>query len=279
MRRSPPSPPVTPKSLVFDLLRVAPDGASIRELVRVGALFRLSGNALRVAVARLTAAGLLSSDERGWYRLAQGASEVGAWVDAWREGDKRLGRWDGSFLAAHLEPAARAPHAGSVAALRRLGFVEGLQGTWVRPNNLTLPRAELGARLSRLGLAPSAELFVICDVSDTLCARWVERWPSARVAAQHRAALAALGDSAPRLDTLTLHEAVVESYLLGGAAIRSLARDPLLPDELAPGDARRALVREMTRYDGLGRRVWERWSADLELERSPSHGQPLEVRA
>jgi len=51
-------------------------------------------------------------------------------------------------------------------------------------------------------------------------------------------------------------DALVESFLLGGRAIRTLALDPLLPEALVPSAERRALVEAMQRYDRVGRRLW-----------------------
>jgi hypothetical protein len=59
-----------------------------------------------------------------------------------------------------------------------------------------------------------------------------------------------------RLSSLTPHEAMVESFLSGGRAIRQLALDPLLPDEICPSSGRNALLDAMRRYDRVGRAVW-----------------------
>src|SRR5512134_3333344 len=94
---------VTPKSLMLDLLRVAgPSAVPVSGLVRVGELFGFSGNALRVAVARLAGAGLLESDERGSYRLAPGAGTVTSHVEEWRLGEKRVRRWARAWLTVWL---------------------------------------------------------------------------------------------------------------------------------------------------------------------------------
>ncbi len=57
---------------------------------------------------------------------------------------------------------------------------------------------------------------------------------------------------------------MVESFLLGGRALRVLALDPLLPEALVPEAERRALVQAMQRYDRAGRRVW--------AKHMPTHG-------
>jgi hypothetical protein len=64
-------------------------------------------------------------------------------------------------------------------------------------------------------------------------------------------------------------QAVVETFLRGGAAIRTLALDPLLPEELMPGDDRRELTEKMLRYDRAGREIWQAFLEEAPLERPP----------
>jgi hypothetical protein len=52
---------------------------------------------------------------------------------------------------------------------------------------------------------------------------------------------------------------MVESFELGGNAIRQLALDPLLPDALLPGCERELLLETMLRYDRAGRACWARF--------------------
>jgi hypothetical protein len=58
--------------------------------------------------------------------------------------------------------------------------------------------------------------------------------------------------------------------------IRELVLDPLLPDDICPGDERRALVERLRDYDRQGRLVWatlmERWGL-------PSRRAPVDARA
>ena len=49
---------------------------------------------------------------------------------------------------------------------------------------------------------------------------------------------------------------MVETFLVGGRAIREIARDPCLPDAIASESERRALVAAMREYDRAGRACW-----------------------
>ena len=61
----------TAKSLILDLLSTLRPGSAmpVGALVEAGSLFGLSGNNVRVSIARLLAGGQIARDERGHYRL------------------------------------------------------------------------------------------------------------------------------------------------------------------------------------------------------------------
>ncbi|MFO1395310.1 MAG: hypothetical protein U1F09_16300 [Steroidobacteraceae bacterium] len=59
------------RSIVLDLLSTMKAGAlAVRALVAAAALFGISENSPRVALARLRASGMVASDEPGLYRPA-----------------------------------------------------------------------------------------------------------------------------------------------------------------------------------------------------------------
>ena len=90
---------VTPRTVVLNAVRVTSEQAlPISRLVTIGSLFGFTANALRVAVARLVADGLLESDERGFYRLGSRAAAVQAHVEDWRKGEARMRTWKGEWL-------------------------------------------------------------------------------------------------------------------------------------------------------------------------------------
>jgi len=78
----------------------------------------------------------------------------------------------------------------------------------------------------------------------------------------YRASRRRLEQSAARLSDLPLEAAMTESFRLGGAAIRQIVFDPLLPEPIVPATERRKLVAAMRRYDARGRRVWKSWLGD-----------------
>lgn len=267
-------PAVRPKSLVLDLLRVAESRAvPVRAFVAIGELFGLSGNAVRVALTRLVADGRVESDERGSYRLSGDVIALAAHVESWRSGEGRVRAWDGDWRAIVLPNALeRAERTRSLRALERLGFRRGFGQLWLRPDNLAPPFAETLETLAALGLARRAQSFVARDFEPDELERWTRRaWRTERFARQQNELSERLDKSLERLPRMSTPAAARETFLLGGAAIRLLAADPLLPAELCDPSARVRLTETMLGYDVVGRSVWRDLVGSVELGRAPAH--------
>jgi len=256
---------------VLDLFRVVPDDSevAVRDLVAITALFAITPNATRVAVARLANAGVLRSSRRGHYRLTKAAAKLGDWVEAWRHGDARLRPWTNGWLAVALPRGLdRVERQRCTRALDRFGFRPELANLMVRPDNLAVDTTELREQLADHGVAAGAELFVMGELSPGLHKRFAALWPTATLDRERRRQTKLLQKSTRGLPTRPIEAALVESFTLGGAAIRLLARDPLLPEAFGCGDARRELTAAMLEYDKLGRALW---AGALEVARAPAH--------
>jgi len=259
---------VTPRRVVLNLARVAPQRSlSIRHLLAVGGLFGLNANAMRVAVTRLTAEGLLESDERGSYRLGPAAAAIHEHVEEWRRGEARVRPWKGEWLAVTVPAAtARAVRRVSLEALARLGLREGMPGVWVRPDNLRLSLDATNERLRALGLEDDAELFRARDFSRRLAARFAaDLWPLRGLQRSYESAQRNLQRSLEQLADMPRETALVQSYLLGGEAIRVLATDPLLPEQIMPTEARARLSETMLHYDAVGHALWKGFASGSAL--------------
>lgn len=258
---------VNPRSVVLNLVRVTRRSVSVRQLLAIGQLFGFNANAVRVAIARLVADGRLESDERGSYRLAPAATVLHEHVEAWRRGEARMRPWRGEWLAVALPAGtARATRRSSLSALSRLGLCEGLPGVWVRPDNLRQPFESLLERFRALGLEDGAELFRARDFSAQTTQRFAsELWPIKALQSSYTDALRDLERSLEQLEGMPRETALVQSYLLGGEAIRVLATDPLLPEQIMDGRARAALTETMLRYDEVGHALWRDYATKPEL--------------
>jgi phenylacetic acid degradation operon negative regulatory protein len=250
----------TARSLVLDLLSTLREGAMpVRALIAAAELFGIAENNVRVALARLRAAGLIERDDRGQYRLGVPAEAVNRQVASWRSDEARVRRWEGGWIGVHVGGLPRADRRRlrrRTRALRFLGFRELGPGLDVRPDNLAAGIPAVRARLGALGLDPEAPVFAMGALDASTEARARGLWDAAALRASYREARNALAESEARLGTRTAAEAMVESFTLGGRVIRQIVLDPLLPEPIVPAAERAAVVAAMRRYDRAGRACW-----------------------
>ena len=250
----------TARSLLLDLLSTVSRGSvPVRALVRSGELFGIEPNAIRGALARLRAAQLVHSDQRGRYRLGERARAVHGQVASWRARERRTRPWDGGWLAVHTSPLGRSDRRAlrrRMRALAFLGFRALEPGLELRPDNLAEPTDGTRERLEALGLDAGALVCRLGGLDAARDARARGLWDVDALCLGYRRRASELESSAVRLAEQPRERAMVESFLLGGAALRQLAYDPLLPEELAAPRERDRLVAVMRQYDRLGRRAW-----------------------
>ncbi|MCA9664316.1 MAG: hypothetical protein KC503_01975 [Myxococcales bacterium] len=258
---------VSTRSAILQLLSAfaPPDSAAAMPVATLLAGTRVLGineNAARVQLARLKSDGLVETppDERGRYRLGEAARAINAQVAGWRDIERRVCAWDEhSFIAVHTSGLGRSDRralARRERALAFVGFRALRKGLFVRPQNLVGGVAQTRARLHELGL-PTAALVAGLDALDERSARAARAlWRDDDLDRRYARALEALADSSERLPAIPLEQAAREAFIVGGAAIRLIVFDPLLPAPIVDASKRRALVAAMTSYDKLGRRLW-----------------------
>jgi phenylacetic acid degradation operon negative regulatory protein len=259
----------SPKSLILDLLAtVGRSSAPVRALIAAGELFEFSENRLRVALARLCADGLVESDTRGRYRLAGDARGVNDETRGWRRIGDQLRAWQGGWVAVHsarlARPAGAAARRNRARALRLLGFRPFGNGVEIRPDNLQGGVERVRQRLAALGLSQPGLVFAVAELDAEADAATRALWDGQASVAGYRATCATLARSGALLPTLPRPAAMRESFRVGGAALRQLVLDPLLPEVIVPARERRALVEAMQAYDRLGRLAWAGWLGESE---------------
>jgi phenylacetic acid degradation operon negative regulatory protein len=246
--------------MVLDLLSTLRRGSMpVRALVEAGGLFGIGGNSVRVALARLLARGLVERDERGRYRLGPAAGAIGQQVSSWRRVAEKTRAWDGAWMSAHgAVGRAGSRRSGRLSgrALRFLGFRPLRQALSVRPDNLLGGVQAARDTLTGLGLEPGVLVASLQDLDPDTERKARGLWDGRALEAGYREACHALERSMERLSSLPPRGAMVESFLWGGWAIRRLALDPLLPEEICPSAGRSALLDAMRRYDRIGRTAW-----------------------
>ncbi|MEE2663460.1 MAG: PaaX family transcriptional regulator [Myxococcota bacterium] len=261
----------SPKSLILDLLSTLRRGAMpVRALVAAGELFGITPNSLRVSLARVCSTGQVERDARGRYRLGDAAQAVDGHVQSWRHAHRRMGDWNvtstggGSWIAVHAP--GRGGHArqrrADARALLLHGFRELESGLCLRPDNLIGGVDAARSSLCELGLSAASPVFGLCelDAGRERAARALWRPNKLAPAYAHLCDELARGEA--RLRSLTVEPAMVESFLLGGRAIRSIALDPLLPHPIVERGALAALVDATRRYELAGRACWADFLAE-----------------
>ena len=266
----------TPRSLVLDLLSTLSTGSTmpVAALLEAAALFELAPGAIRVALARLLAAGRIERDERGRYRLGAAAAPVQSVVRGWRGLEGRSMPWDGTWWAVHdTGVGRRGPQARRhERALRLLGFRRLRPGLAVRPANLREGCAALREELQALGLSPRALVCALRELDSETDAKARALYDAPALRAAYRRTFAELEASSARLASLDPADAMRESFVVGGRAIQHLAQDPVLPPEIFDPRERDALARAMRDYDRRGRSCWAALLAryDVPHRRAPA---------
>lgn len=261
---------MSPRSLILDLLSTVRRGSMpVGALVEAGALFGLASGTVRVALARLLAAGRVERDARGRYRLGQAAAPIQRAVEGWRRLEGQTLPWDGRWWAVHTPaaspPSPRSERRAHDRALRLLGLRELSPGLCVRPANLVGGCEALRTQLTAMGLAPGALVFGLDALDPETEARARGLWDVAALRQGYRRSLEALEQSERRLAGLSESEAMRESFLVGGRMIQQLVLDPLLPEEILDPAERHALVQAMRRYDRRGRACWAKLMARFDV--------------
>jgi phenylacetic acid degradation operon negative regulatory protein len=262
------------KSLILELLGASAGGAlPVRAAVAACALFDISENNVRVALVRLSAAGLIESAGRGEYTLAEQARAVAQAVASWREAEQRVCPWSGEYVAVYSGALGRSDKRAlrqRTRALSLLGLAELEPGLWVRPDNLVGGVESVRSRLHALGLPPEAAVFRASSLSAELEQRARGLWDGKSLSTAYVRSHRALERWLERARALEPDVAARESFLLGSQAIRQIAYDPLLPPPLVDVEARRDFVAAMKVMDREGRRIWRRFFEFHELDQEPA---------
>lgn len=272
-----------PKNLILDLMLAAGDKPLIaRDAILAGSLFQISENSLRVTLARLSAAGLIETAERGAYRLGPAATDLAGDVASWRTLESRLRAWQGSYIVVHCGALGRSDRAAlprRERALQMLGFRLLERGLYIRPDNIESDLDALRQRLYKLGLDRDAPVFRASGLDPAREAIVRQLWDGQALTQNYRQLRVKLEDWLARGDQLSLEAAARESFLLGGQAIHQLVFDPLLPEPFVDSRERRAFIQAVHHFDETGRAIWNRFFASIAETPPPfpvTH-QPVEL--
>ncbi len=232
--------------LASALLGEEPPELPVSHLVHLAGLFGVNENRARVALSRMVAAGEVTTDGAGRYRLAGHLLE--------RQGRQRTGRagttgpWSGRWSLVVVVAPASAPDVRAarrrLLARARLGEVR--DGVWARPDNLVLDLSGLSGDDVVVG---TAELDV--DSRHLAARLWdLDGW-----SARAQVLVAELDRLKPRGPDM-----LAAGFELSATVVRHLLDDPLLPPALLPeGWGGAALRDRYDRWDAEYRRVLADW--------------------
>ena len=204
---------------------------------------------MRVALTRLLKQQRILKTERGRYAISEAGNPFFWQVACWFRREHYIGPWEGCWMLVHdavCSRASRSAYSAHVKALELQGFRTMAADFWVRPDNLEGGLLDMKAALMHLGLLDRVILVANAELD-------VDAMQST-----YRAALALVRKSQARLSTLPLNDAARESILVGRTVIRTIVRDPLLPEEMMTSDRRAELVAAMRTYQSSARLVWRR---------------------
>lgn len=286
-----------PRSLILSLLLGAQargdPALGVRELIAACALFGLSQNNVRVALARAVASAELVAPRRGTYALGPRARPLADEVGRWRKLESLMAQWHGDWVAVHVGASGRSDRHALRArerAFAMLGLAEFERGLHLRPNNLAGGIDGVRQRLRHLIAAgtEAGTVFRLDELSTADAERAGALWDAAALDAGYRDTTAALAGWLDRAGSLPLERAAREAFELGHDAIRRLVFDPLLPAPLVDAGARSRFIRAVARYDDAGKAIWQRFLASVRApagvactrpprtrqERTPHHERP-----
>ena len=270
---------INPRHLILKLLLGA-EGAplSARAAVVSCGLFGIRENSVRVALVRLSAAGMIEAAGRGTYRIGPNAAQLAQDVSAWRSAESRVRKWSGAFVAVHTGALGRTDRAAlrtRERALQLLGFRELDQELFVRPDNLVGGVEGVRERLHKLGVNAQAPVFLASEFDAARQARAPGLWDGKALTKSYLQTRTQLEKWLARADKIEPEVAARESFLMGNNAIRQVVFDPLLPDPLVNARERRAFVEAVVRYDRAGQAIWRRFLSPMmsELTDAPAHAR------
>jgi phenylacetic acid degradation operon negative regulatory protein len=247
----------TAKRIILELLSAADDhecGAA--SLVAAGKLLGVTENNVRVALTRLVADGTVELGSRGVYQLGRKSLALTRQVTSWRELEKQVRRWDGSWVCVALAKLDDDRGAARRRALRLLGFRALDRHLALRPDNLEGGVDALRDRLYALGLDSASIVFRATDFDAETDERARRLWQPDRLSASYHATRERIDRWLVAVTDLPLRTAAREAFFFGGDVLRMILFDPRLPEPLVDVAARRALVDAGKRLDTAGRRIW-----------------------
>ena len=227
--------------------------------VRVGALFGISENNIRVTLNRLQSANLLQLVERGYYKLGKEGERFAEEISHWRIAEDMLCEWYGDWvtvLTNSLVKSDRKAQRKRQRALKLMGMRKLSADFYIRPNNFADGIDSVRLRLHGLGLDKNAMVFVASHLPPSLHQKAITLWHGDALEISYEQGIAMIEQSLQQLPDYSLSQAAKVSYLVGDNALQHLVFDPLLPEPLVNVSLRKTFREKVIAYDKAGADIW-----------------------
>lgn len=251
--------PYSAKKLILNLVKAADQPISAPSLVRIGCLFELEVNNIRVTLNRLVSQGLLIESDLGGYVLGHEARVMADQQKQWHALEQGLKPWSGDWLAIYVANLGRRDRK----LLRKRerittlwGFREFEQGLLIRPDNLKVDIAILRENLIELGLEPEACLFRASEFQCDPQPSELALWPVQQLNENYLELTAEMRSWLADYSSKNLQDAARESFIIGDKVLHDIAYDPRLPGEMINSVNRRKMVETMIHFNTVGRAIW-----------------------
>lgn len=239
--------------------------------VRVGALFGISENNIRVTLTRLQSAQLISLVERGYYKLGDKGIRFAKEIHQWRDDESALVPWQNNWVVAQtntLPKSDKKQQRTNERALKLVGMRKLASDMYIRPNNFLGGAVEVRDKLHALGLSRKALVFSASDFDSKTQSKAMGLWSHLKLEALYEEGCNEIEKSLARLPSLPLEEATKESYVIGDRALYHLVFDPLLPSPLVDVTMRERFRNLVKEYDDIGAQIWHRFLRQNEQDKS-----------
>ena len=227
--------------------------------VRVGALFGISENNIRVTLNRLHSAKLLNVVERGYYQLGPSGKQFADEICQWRFAEQHLIPWQSDWIvvqATMLSKSDKKQQRTNDRALKLLGMKALSTGMFIRPNNVSGGAEYVRGKLHNLGVSKQVFVYRATHFDKATHDKASALWRVNSLMESYQQGIASLTQSLKNLPSLTLDKATKETFEIGDNALRNLVFDPLLPEPLIDVALRQQYRALVEQYDDVGAGIW-----------------------
>ncbi len=252
--------PLSARETILQVLESRPgEERTAAEIARAAGALEIAAPTVRMALSRLAAEGEILAPRRGVYELGKRRSAAQALWREWRTAESRLTDWAGGWrviLTNGVKSSNSKAFRNHERALRLFGFKEAEHGLWARADNISDAPDAMLSLMREAGLNQGARLLVTTFADPESDRRFREMHDPVALAVAYERGAKFLDREMKKLTSRSRAEALIAAFHIGRAAIRAVAYDPLLPEELVDTQKRARVFAAARDYVEAGHEVW-----------------------